>query len=386
MTKQPENQGDEDIQEPQRVIQPGFKPGADIRSLSRKKIDNYKTILGKRYLCRGGGMWIIAPSGLGKSTLSFQVAILWSCGRPALAISPHEPRRILIVQAEDDEGDCIEMSLMIDHLGLSEEEKALVQENTEIVHCNDLSGQRFIDALELKLQSAKGTGKSFDLVIINPYGVYQGKDVSNPLDNTHFLNHLLNPVLTKYDVAAVIIHHTPKTNFVNFDKLSPWDFQYAGAGSANMTNWARAIMVIVPQKIERLFLFVAAKRGSRLEDWNGITTRLFSWSNNQDVIMWIAPSEEQRAKKADSDQKKQSPNYKPDAEKIFSACISPFEWRHFIAIHELVITRWPGYGKQRLREVLKAGVHDGVLDFSKSDVFPGKTKPFDLWRKSNTCP
>lgn len=360
-----------------------FKASIDIRSLSRKKIDDSKTILGKRYLCRGGGMWIIAPSGLGKSTLSIQIAILWACGKSAFDIKPSKSLRILVVQAEDDEGDCIEMSLMINHLGLSEKEKILVGENTEIVHCNDLSGSMFIDALKRKLKAAKDAGRPFDLVIINPYGVYQGQDVSNPVDNTHFLNHLLNPVLSDYDLAAVIIHHTPKTNFTNFDKLNLWDFQYAGAGSANMTNWARAIMVIVPQSVERLFLFVAAKRGSRLDGWNGVSTRLFSWSDMEDVMMWINPSQEQRARKADGDQKRQNPNYKPDSEKIFAACLSPVEWRHFVAIHELVTGKWPGFGIKRLKLILKAGVHDGLLEYSKSDGSLGDTtKPFDLWRKN----
>ena len=366
-------------------IEQHFKAGVDIRSLSRRTIDDSKTILGKRYLCRGGGMWIIAPSGLGKSTLSIQIAILWSCGKPAFDIKPSKSLRILVIQAEDDEGDCIEMSLMIDHLRLSEKEKVLVEQNTEIVHCNNLSGSQFIDALKFKLNAARLSGKPFDLVIINPYGVFQGQDVSNPSDNTHFLNHLLNPVLSEYDLAAIIIHHTPKTNFTNFDKLNPWDFQYAGAGSANMTNWARAIMVIVPQSVERLFLFVAAKRGSRLTDWCGTMTRLFSWSDNQDIIMWINPSEEQRAKKADGDNQRQNPNYKPDSEKIFTACLSPIEWRHFVQIHELVIHTWPGYGVNRLKEVLKAGVHDGFLELSKSNGSLGeKTKPFDLWRRNNT--
>ena len=367
-------------------IEQHFKPGTSILSLSRKKIDDSKTILGKRYLCRGGGMWIIAPSGLGKSTLSIQIAILWSCGKPAFDIKPSKSLRILVVQAEDDEGDCIEMSRMIDHLRLSEKEKILVGENTEIVHCNDLSGSQFVEALKAKLEEARLSGKPFDLVIINPYGVFQGQDVSNPVDNTHFLNHLLNPVLTEYDIAAIIIHHTPKTNFTNFDKLNPWDFQYAGAGSANMTNWARAIIVIVPQKVERLFLFVAAKRGSRLVDWHNCMTRLFSWSDSEDVIMWINPSEEQRAKKADGDNKSRNPNYKPDSEEIFTACLSPIEWRHFVAIHELVIRKWPGYGMKRLKEVLKTGVHDGILELSKSDGSMARTKPFDMWRKNNSTP
>ena len=327
-------------------------------------------------------MWVIAPSGLGKSTFSFQAAILWSIGNPAFGITSHQPRRTLIIQAEDDEGDCIEMSLMLHELGLSEDEKVLVDLNTAVIHCNDLSGQPFIEALSTALREAREAGAPFALVIINPYSVYQGGDVSSPVDNTRFLNHWLNPVLSEFEIAAILIHHTPKTNFASFDKFQPWDFQYAGAGSANMTNWARAIMVIVPQKVERLFSFVAAKRGARLsEDWNGNTTRLFSWSLYPEVSKWIDPSEEQRGKKVDSDKQKANPNYRPPSEEVFKKCLSLIEWRDFIQTQEAVVKIWPGYGEKLLRNVLSSGVQRGLLELSKEK---GTTKPFHLWRRSGT--
>ena len=51
-------------------------------------------------------MFIVAPSGLGKSTLSIQMAVLWCCGLIAFGITPHKALRILIIQSEDDQGDC----------------------------------------------------------------------------------------------------------------------------------------------------------------------------------------------------------------------------------------------------------------------------------------
>jgi RecA-family ATPase len=46
-----------------------------------KTINEGDTLLGDRYLCRGGGMFIVAPSGIGKSVFSIQTAIEWSAGR-----------------------------------------------------------------------------------------------------------------------------------------------------------------------------------------------------------------------------------------------------------------------------------------------------------------
>jgi hypothetical protein len=59
---------------------PHFKPGHSLAWYANQLIDHEQTLLGNRYLCRGGGMFIVAPSGMGKSTLSLQMAILWCCG------------------------------------------------------------------------------------------------------------------------------------------------------------------------------------------------------------------------------------------------------------------------------------------------------------------
>jgi hypothetical protein len=358
---------------------PRFKPGKSIVWFSSRPIDKSKTILGNRYLCRGGGMWIIAPSGLGKSTLSIQVAILWSLGKYAFGISSHEIRRILIIQAEDDEGDCIEMSVMVDHLGLTPDEKKIVGENTELIHCNSLVGKEFIEALKFKLKEARDAGRPFDLVIINPYGVYQGKDVQSPSDNTEFLNHFLNPVLTEFDVAAVLIHHTPKTNFMNFENLNPWDFQYAGAGSGNMTNWARSIMIIVPQTVERLFMFVAAKRGQRIDGWDGASTRFFSHSDGK-PILWLDASEEQKTESKKAKQKKGNYFDRPKGQEIFEKCLSPIDWLHEMEVFEKAQEIWPKISERYVHDQLKTGVSIGTLEEAKSPN--SKTRPLPIYRKN----
>jgi hypothetical protein len=49
--------------------------GASLLDFSRREIKVDDTLLGNRFLCRGGGCFIIAPSGHGKSTLAVQAAI-----------------------------------------------------------------------------------------------------------------------------------------------------------------------------------------------------------------------------------------------------------------------------------------------------------------------
>src|SRR5262245_10796146 len=111
---------------------------------------------------------------MGKSTFSLQAAILWCCGLIAFGIKPSKALRILIVQSEDDDGDCTEMATVMNHLGLTDRQKTLVEENSEIMRCNDIVGKKFVEAIRYRLDEARIAGKPFDLVIVNPYGSYLG--------------------------------------------------------------------------------------------------------------------------------------------------------------------------------------------------------------------
>jgi hypothetical protein len=71
-----------------------------------------------------------APSGIGKSVLSVQAAIEFAIARTAFGIRPVRPLRSLIVQAEDNQGDMIEMARMVDHLKLTPEQQEQVGGNT----------------------------------------------------------------------------------------------------------------------------------------------------------------------------------------------------------------------------------------------------------------
>jgi hypothetical protein len=278
--------------------------GASILDFSRREINHADTLLGKRYLCRGGGLFIVAPSGRGKSTLAIQTATLWACGLPAFGIKPARPLRSLIIQAEDDDGDIIEMSQIVDHLELSLEERKMVAENTHIEFVNDVIGGAFLALCDDLLTQCKA-----DLLWINPYTAYLGADIKDDGENTHFLRNGLNPILTKRRCAAVVIHHTPKTTFRDTTNWKPSDWMYSGAGAAVLTNWARAYIAIDPAKIDGVYEFIAAKRGARIGWGNPGPVYKTYWSHsNNGKLLWvpstadeIAAADQTKAKKTADD-------------------------------------------------------------------------------------
>lgn len=233
---------------------------------------------------------IVAPSGQGKSVLTAQASILWACNRAAFGIKPSRPLRSLILQAEDDDGDMQEMGEIINHLNLDEDEIRMVDTNTFVEPCNDLCGEKLLAAADHFLDQYPS-----DILWINPFSAYLGADVKNSEANNMFLRTGLNPILKKHNCAVILIHHTPKTNFNGTENYKPSDWMYRGSGSADITNWARAIMVIDPCANMGTFKFIAAKRGKRI-GWGNeypVYEEYFSHCKEEGKLLWVPSSDDE---------------------------------------------------------------------------------------------
>src|SRR5688500_19891006 len=89
---------------------PNGAPDAKLLSALVRPIDgDPNELLRHRFLCRGGGLLLVGPTGIGKSSLSMQAMIMWAVGRGVFWIQPVRPLKSLLVQAENDEGDLAEM-------------------------------------------------------------------------------------------------------------------------------------------------------------------------------------------------------------------------------------------------------------------------------------
>src|SRR5260221_8790624 len=164
-------------------------------------------------------MFIFAPSGIGKSVIAVQAAIEFAIGRPSFGIKPRRPARSLLIQAEDDEGDTIEMTQIVDHLKLSEEQQKLVKDSTWMEFVNDSTGHAFIRVVDQFLQK-----RPADVLWINPYSSYLGSYIKHDKATARFFRSWLNPVLTKHRCAAVIVAHTTTTNFRDTSEWKPSDW------------------------------------------------------------------------------------------------------------------------------------------------------------------
>jgi RecA-family ATPase len=319
--------------------------GCTLADLVARPIDEADTLLGNRYLCRGGGMLLVAPSGHGKSVLSIQAAIEWGVGRPSFGIRPAGSLRTLIIQAEDDEGDCIEMAQITRHLGIEGGDFEELRRNVWLERLNDLTGHEFVQALDGFLKQ-----RPADIVIINPLTAYLGADDKDTKAATLFLRNWLNPVLSNHSCAAIIIHHTPKTNFASTENYKPSDWMYRGAGAATITNWARAILVIDPGKDPNVYRFIAAKRGKRI-GW-GYESPVFEtyWSHSHDgKLLWVPANEAQIKAEA-----KTSRNLEP-------ADLLPFVPDEPVIIEQIIEAVRGKIGEKKVRAFAKVLLAEGKI-------------------------
>lgn len=221
------------------------------------------TLLGKRWICRGGSALWVGSSGLGKSVLCLQAAIFWALGRSFFGITPKgEGLKSLIIQAENDEGDVAEtVQGIIRSLSLTPEEIEIVKRNVVIVRDCSSTGATFVDRVRRLAEKYRP-----DLAWVDPLLAFIGGDLSSQETAGGFLRNLLNPLSLSAGFAWMLIHHTPKpmrdgSGYQGHDKA------YSGFGSSELTNWARAVLTLAPAGQDEegtdVYRLEVSKRGKR---------------------------------------------------------------------------------------------------------------------------
>jgi len=230
--------------------------------LVRPERDDPDELLRHRFLCRGGGLLLAAPTGIGKSTLSIQFALCWALGREALGIAPARPLRSLYIQAENDDGDLAELRDGIcDGLEFTEADRAEAFERVTFSTVDDLCGLTFIAQAFTPLVEQHRP----DLVFVDPLLSYIGGDVSKQEVVSPWLRNGLNPILHRTGSGLVLVHHVNKPP--TGEAKREWkagDFAYIGSGSADLANWARAVIAIRSIGDHSVFELHLGKRGKRV--------------------------------------------------------------------------------------------------------------------------
>jgi hypothetical protein len=219
-------------------------------------------LLRYRFLCRLGALLLCGPTGIGKSSLALNLALLWAVGRDGFGIKPARALRSLFIQAENDDGDLAEMrDGIIAGLNFTPEQTRQATGSVVVAREDERVGKRFfLETVQPLLEAHKP-----DLLWIDPALSYLGGETNSQRDVGAFLRNGLNPLLRRYNCGAVVVHHTNKPP--QGHEKPTWtggDFAYLGAGSAEWANWARAVLALRSIGQHPVYELRAAKRGGRL--------------------------------------------------------------------------------------------------------------------------
>jgi len=272
-----------------------------LGDLKRRIADDPAELIRAGYLCRGGGLLLAAPTGVGKSSFAIQSQIMFALGRPMFGITPARPTRSLYIQAENDEGDLAEMrDGVIAGLSLTPGELETIYAGVITAQENARTGPAFFNETVAPLLELHRP----DLLWIDPALSYIGGEASSQKDVGSFLRNLLNPLLTRFNCGCVVVHHTNKPS--KGEEKSVWqagDFAYLGSGSAEWANWARAVLAIRSLGSHNVFELRAGKRGARIgwkdAEGNQAFSRLIGHATEPGVICWRDASADEATAKGD---------------------------------------------------------------------------------------
>ncbi len=253
--------------------------------------ENEAALFRNGWLRKGGGAFMVSTSGTGKSVASIQCALLWAMGLPAFGVEPVKRLRIAIIQSEDDAEEMADFRNQITggliDGGLDREAVLAAGGNIILADGTGKTGEGFITFVGELLRARP----DIDLLIINPFQSFFGGDISRNAELSEFLRTWLDPVIKPGRVGVLFVHHTNKPPASKDRKGWGADTfsAYVGAGGAEIVNWCRAVLALMPcEPVPGVFRLVAGKRGGRLgwhdSDGNKTNTRFIAHSEGR--IFW----------------------------------------------------------------------------------------------------
>ena len=261
-------------------------------------------LLQNRYLCRGGSLLLVGNTGIGKSSLNMQMMMRFAQGVEAFGIQPARPLKSLLIQGENDEADMVEMrDSVVRSLQLNDEQTAAINRNVLVCTEHDRVDDCFVAEVVEPLLAAHKP----DLLWIDPVFQYLDGDSNQQQVVGSLLRGQVAPLIKRHNCAVVLIHHTGKPLKGAKRTSNPSLSAYDAAGSAEFSNWPRAVLSLQTTTQTGRYRLVAGKRGGRLgwrmpDRCTRTYEKLLQHSTEPGTIFWSEVVEAATPNTADNNQ------------------------------------------------------------------------------------
>jgi hypothetical protein len=236
-------------------------PIDDLLAFDRKNDPN--SVIGNRWLCKGGSLLLVSQSGVGKSSFTLQLMITLATKRQGgfFGIEAKRPLRVVFLQNENDFGDVGEALIDItEGLMLHPPEIQTLRDNLHIYRLKGVTGPDFLDEMRrlVKLHAA-------DVVVCDPLMAFAGIQVTDQQEVTNFFRQGVDTILSESGAVLVAVHHTTKPRSAKDTAgQTSADLAYSGGGHSEIVNYVREVAVLqrCPGE-EPIFKFSLTKRRNR---------------------------------------------------------------------------------------------------------------------------
>jgi hypothetical protein len=252
---------------------------------------NGREVLKNYYLNKSETLLLVGQTGVGKSVAILQACLQWGVGEAWLGIEPAKPLRSLVIQAENSDVDIFrKVHGLFKGLQWSESTFTEGAKNVIVVRETGRTGARFFsETVAPALEMHKP-----DLLVIDPCFSFMAGDSNSQEIVSEFLRHQLHPLLEKYDCACILNHHTGKPAKAQNGQKAQWantlDNAYAGQGSSEWANFARAMLLLRETRNHGVFDLVAAKNGHYIgwkdDDGKPTLKKVIEYSREAGHIVW----------------------------------------------------------------------------------------------------
>ncbi len=260
--------------------------------------ENPNALFRNGWIRRGNGFIVTAQAGIGKSTLSLQLAYSWAMGRAEFGFAPIRAMKIAIIQSEDgvDEMAFFRANVRKGLAARGWTAAEIAQAEASIHWERDAflgkAGDEFIRTLG-RVQAQK----KYDLIIVNPVHAYFGGDVAKNQDVSHFLREGIDPIIMNEDspCAIMLVHHTNKPGKDAAGRAVGMDGEsaYEVSGASEWTNWARAVVTVSRvAKMKGFYKLTVAKREEPLcwKTATGEKTNRKIIAHSDGLVFWREPT------------------------------------------------------------------------------------------------